>query len=126
MSNRRAKGSGCCGGLGELLSPRLFRALADPNRIALLARLAECRDGCTVTEAARCCAVDLSVVSRHLAQLRDAGVLAATRRGKEVVYAVRAAALADALRAVADALTECAGGCPAPRRKPYGRQGSNS
>ena len=131
---KRTKGRGrsgtardtCCGGLEELLSPRLFKALAAPNRIALLARLAACRDGCTVGEAAGCCAVDLSVVSRHLAQLRDAGVLEATRRGKEVVYAVRAEALARALRALADALSSCAAGCPAERSKSDERQGHDS
>jgi ArsR family transcriptional regulator len=123
---KETKDTGCCGGLEELLPPRLFKALAAPNRIALLARLATCREGCTVGEAARCCAVDLSVVSRHLAQLRDAGVLEATRRGKEVVYAVRAEALARALRALADALSSCAAGCPAERRKGRERQGQDS
>jgi ArsR family transcriptional regulator len=123
---QETKDTGCCGGLEELLPPRLFKALAAPNRIALLARLAACRDGCTVGEAAGCCAVDLSVVSRHLAQLRDAGVLEATRRGKEVVYAVRAEALARALRALADALSSCAAGCPAERSKKDERPGQDS
>jgi ArsR family transcriptional regulator len=117
MSKQRNKGNGCCGGLENLLSPKLFKALGDPRRIALLARVASCPDGCTVTEAAGCCAIDLSVVSRHLARLREAGVLEATRRGKEVVYAVRGAALADALRALADAFSCCGAANAAPRRR---------
>jgi ArsR family transcriptional regulator, arsenate/arsenite/antimonite-responsive transcriptional repressor len=125
MNKRRAGTKGCCGGLAELLPPRLFKALSDPRRVALLARVAACAQGCTVTEAARCCAVDLSVVSRHLAQLRDAGVLEATRRGKEVVYAVRAAALAEELRALADALARCAAGRPAAGRRNDGERGSD-
>ena len=108
----------CCAGLREALSPRLFKALGDPNRVALLARLADCRGGCTVGEAAACCDVDLSVVSRHLALLRDAGVLQAERRGKQVFYAVRAAALADTLRTLADLLAACvAGACDAERKE---------
>ena len=55
-----------------------------------------------------CCAVDLSVVSRHLKVLRDAGVVEARRRGKEVLYKVRASALASLLRGLADALEEAA------------------
>jgi len=124
MSNQANKDNGCCGGLEKLLSPKLFKALADPSRIALLARVASCPAGCTVSEAAGCCAIDLSVVSRHLAQLREAGVLEATRRGKEVVYAVRGAALADVLRSLADAFSCCGAAPAAPRRrKGHGRQG---
>lgn len=78
--------------------------------MALVARLADCRGGCTVSEVASCCDVDLSVVSRHLAQLRDAGILDATRRGKQVFYTVRANALASALRTLAEALAGCAAG----------------
>jgi len=106
----KAKAGACCAGIRDLVSPRLFRALGDPNRIALLSRIADCRGGCTVSDAAACCNVDLSVVSRHLATLRDAGILEATRRGKQVVYSVRAAALANALRALADAVAGCVAG----------------
>ena len=35
----------------------------------------------TVTEAAGCCPVDLSVVSRHLATLKEAGILQADLNG---------------------------------------------
>jgi ArsR family transcriptional regulator len=71
-----------------------------------------------VSEAAACCNVDLSVVSRHLAQLREAGILEATRRGKQVFYSVRAAALADTLRTLADLLSGCvAGMCDAERKE---------
>lgn len=96
-----------------MLTPRLFKALCDPSRLAILARLAEACAPCTVSEIAKCCPINLSVVSRHLAQLRDAGVLCAEKRGKEVRYAVRARELAETLRAIADALEHC---CPAPVR----------
>ena len=53
--------------------------------------------------------MDVSVVSRHLAILRDAGLLEATRRGKEVHYRVRYDIVTGTLRSVADAVEQC---CP--------------
>ncbi len=93
----------------ELMDPRFFKALCDPNRIALLVRLAACDEPCTVSQIAACCPTDLSVVSRHLAVLRDAGVLVSEKRGKEVLYTVRYSDLAGTLRAIADAIEGCCG-----------------
>ncbi|HZE89345.1 MAG TPA: metalloregulator ArsR/SmtB family transcription factor [Verrucomicrobiae bacterium] len=131
---RRAGGRRAGADLIGTIPPRFFRALCDPNRLALLGRLAECGRPCGVTELSGCCAVDFSVVSRHLATLRDAGILAASRRGKEIYYEVRAAELIGTLRAIADAIEGCCGrgaGAPAPRttkpaggtRGPAGRKG---
>lgn len=90
----------------------IFRALSDPNRLAILARLADCGRPCSVGELSSCCPVDLSTVSRHLAVLREAGVLAAEKRGKHVYYSVLATGLADALRRLAEILERCCGdGC---------------
>ena len=101
---------GCRMDLDGLLEPRFFKALCDPNRIALLARLARCCEPCSVTQLCTCCPVDVSVVSRHLAMLRDAGILQAAKRGKEVYYTVRFGELARTLRDIADAIDAC---CPA-------------
>ncbi len=98
----------CCPGLEGLIDPVLFKALGDPNRVALLIRLGQSDRPTTVTEAAGCCPVDLSVVSRHLAVLRAAGVLRAAKSGREVHYTV-SRDLAPSLRALADALDAC---CP--------------
>ena len=46
---------------------------------------------------------------RHLAQLRDAGILQCCKRGKEVYYSVCAPHLVRTLRAIADAMEAC---CP--------------
>jgi ArsR family transcriptional regulator len=97
----------CCGELADLLSPRFFKALGDPNRIAILQTLAGCCTPMTVGKVAECCPVDVSVVSRHLATLRDAGVLEVRRRGKEVFYSVRFENLAALLRRMADAIDAC-------------------
>ncbi len=78
----------CCPDLEGLIDPALFRALSDPNRVALVARLGRSGRPTTVTEAADCCPVDLSVVSRHLAVLREAGVVRAAKQGREVHYTV--------------------------------------
>ena len=94
------------------MQPAFFKALADPNRIAMLTRLAACCRACTVSEIAECCPVNVSVVSRHLAMLRDADVLEARKQGKQVYYTVRYSELVNSLRQIADAIEAC---CPAER-----------
>lgn len=109
ISKQTGDASNCCASLDELLSPGTFKALADANRIALLCSLAQSRRSSTVSEASECCAVDYSVVSRHLATLKNAGVLAAEKKGREVYYSVKCSELAAWLREVADAIEAC---CP--------------
>lgn len=99
----------CCEQLAGDQTARFFRALGDPNRVALLARLADCGRACTVSELACCLPIDLSVVSRHLAQLRDAGILETEKRGREVRYRVRYDRIVTMLRELADAIDAC---CP--------------
>jgi DNA-binding transcriptional ArsR family regulator len=101
----------CCAGLQTLLSPRLFKALSDPRRISLLVRLAEEGRPCTVGQLASGSGVDLSVVSRHLAALREAGVITCEKQGKEVWCSVQTGAVTRLLRDLADALESC---CPSP------------
>jgi ArsR family transcriptional regulator len=96
--------------LGELLDHRFFKALCDPGRVGLLVGLARSPEASTVGTIAACCPVDVSVVSRHLAMLRDAGILGAQKRGKQVHYSVRYPELAATLRTMAEALEAC---CPA-------------
>ena len=110
-----ARGAACCSGLAGLLSPRLFRALADPKRLSLLLRLAEEGGPCTVSHVAGGSGVDLSVVSRHLAILRDAGIIGCVKRGKEVWCTVQTTAVAGLLRELADALETCCPGGSCPR-----------
>ena len=95
-------------GIDGLLSTPLFKALSDRNRLAILREFA-IRGGseCSVTELAQGLPVDLSVVSRHLGVLRDAGILASTRRGKEVFYRVQVEWLVGCLRGLADLLERC-------------------
>ena len=97
-----------CIPLERLLPTELFKALADPNRVAILCDLCECQGGPkTVSELAAELPVDLSVVSRHLGVLKRAQVLDARRQGKSVEYSVRAADLVQLLRALADSIESC-------------------
>ena len=99
----------CAAPLGSLMQPDLFRALGDPTRLTLLLRLAAAERPLTVNEVSDCCGVHLSGVSRHLAILRDAGVIVADRQGREVLHRIDAASLANSLRQMASALENC---CP--------------
>ncbi|MDH3255497.1 MAG: metalloregulator ArsR/SmtB family transcription factor [Acidobacteriota bacterium] len=113
---------GCCPeDFARLFPTGLFRALGDPNRIALLARLAVAPGSQTVSELAGCCPTDLSVVSRHLKTLRDSGIVASEKRGRQVFYSLRYPELAAALRAMADAMDACCS--PLGQRPNQRRQG---
>lgn len=104
----------CCRSIDGLLEVALFRALGDATRLRLFSCLVKCARPCSVSEIAECCDVDLSVVSRHLRTLADAGVIVAEKEGRTVSYTVAWERLAATLRALAVAIEECcAGGRPA-------------
>lgn len=132
-SPQKASGPSCCGPAacsptsGEeagTCTPRtpadlamlaeLLTALADPQRLVLVCNLAGRAEPATVTEASTCCGVHLSGVSRHLAQLKRAGVVEARKVGREVLYSLRQRELAATLRQVADWLEAGAPCCEAP------------
>lgn len=106
----------CTDALAEHLRPEVFKALADPRRLALLAQLATSPTPITVGEASGCCNVHLSGVSRHLSILKQAGIVSAEKSGREVAYQLNAATLTGVLRGLADAIEQCctAVGCCTP------------
>lgn len=106
MSPKQA--AACCRPVDELLNPALFKALCDPTRANLLSCLIKCGRPCSVSEVAECCSVDFSVVSRHLALLDRAGVLASTKNGRTVSYTMQYEELCRTLRKLADAVEDCA------------------
>ena len=78
-------------------SDDLFRALADPTRRRILDLLAE-RGTATVGElAAQFPDLVISGISKHLMALRAAGLVTATRRGRQQLYRLDADAFAEAL-----------------------------
>lgn len=107
MSKRASHPQDCCPNLADLLAPKLFKALGDPNRIAILVRLTECCEPRTVSEIADCCPVNISVVSRHLAMLKEAGILDARKVGRQVFYTIRGQQVAALLRRIADCIETC-------------------
>ncbi len=63
---------------------RVVKALAHPARLFMVDRLAE-RERC-VCELAEMVGSDMSTISRHLAQLREAGIVEDEKRGVQVFY----------------------------------------
>ncbi len=62
----------------------MVKALAHPARLFMVDRLAE-REHC-VCELAAMVGSDISTVSRHLARLREAGIVEDEKRGTQVFY----------------------------------------
>lgn len=96
----------CCGAAGEPArrlypdmqeSARLFRALADETRLAILRQLRERGEVCACDFMA-CCGLAQPTVSHHLRVLREAGLVETEKRGLCVYYSLRADRL-EALRA---------------------------
>ena len=74
----------------------VFDALGDPGRRALVASVAE-RGTATATELASELPVTRQAVAKQLVALADAGLLRATRSGRETRYAVTPEPLGDAV-----------------------------
>ena len=91
--------------------PAIFKALSDESRLEILGRLAVADGPVTVTEVADCCGVHLSGVSRHLSILRAAGLVSSNKRGREVLYSLKADVLTKTLRGLADAIDSCRARC---------------
>jgi ArsR family transcriptional regulator len=82
---------------------RLFQALADPTRLAILRELAGSSEVCAC-DFMTCCDVRQPTVSHHLRVLREAGIVDSDRRGTWIYYRL-APAVADRLRALASELS---------------------
>ena len=76
--------------------PDVFAALADPTRRTVLEEVAT-RGSATATELAAELPVTRQAVAKQLAALADAGLLRATRSGRETRYAVTPEPLGDAV-----------------------------
>ena len=64
------------------LLTRVFSALADPTRRAILAMLLE--DDMAVTDVAEPFAMSLAAISKHLSVLSDAGLISREKRGRVI------------------------------------------
>src|SRR6187401_3809910 len=82
----------CCGPGAPPLEPsaardlaRLFKALADPTRVAIVNRLAS-GEACCVCDLTGAFELSQPTVSHHLRILREAGLVEAERRGTWAYY----------------------------------------
>ena len=80
----------------------VFAALGDPTRITVLEAVAEAGP-VTATELAAALPITRQAVSKHLAVLRDAGLVAGERLGRETRYEARSDGLEPAGRWIAEA-----------------------
>ena len=67
---------------------KIIKALAHPARLLIVDQLAQHDERC-VCELTELIGSDMSTVSRHLSQLKDAGVVADEKRGQMVFYRLR-------------------------------------
>jgi DNA-binding transcriptional ArsR family regulator len=82
---------------------RILAALANPARLKMIVSLAQ-GEKC-VCEMAQEVGLDMSTTSRHLAQLRQVGLLEDDRRGNMVFYQLKAKCIPDFLQCL-DGLSE--------------------
>ncbi|MCL1872410.1 MAG: metalloregulator ArsR/SmtB family transcription factor [Promicromonosporaceae bacterium] len=75
---------------------QVFAALGDPQRLELLRRLGAGAESATAL--AQHATISRQAVVKHLRVLESAGVVAAHRDGREVLFAVRPEALAESSR----------------------------
>jgi DNA-binding transcriptional ArsR family regulator len=73
---------------------RVFSAVSDPTRRAILAQLAD--SDARVTEVASAFPISLNSTSKHIRVLESAGLVRRTVRGREHILTLDAAPLADA------------------------------
>jgi ArsR family transcriptional regulator len=67
---------------------KIIKALAHPTRLLIVDELAEHDERC-VCELTELIGTDMSTVSRHLSQLKDAGIVQDEKRGQMVFYRLR-------------------------------------
>ena len=73
---------------------RVFAAVSDPTRRAILARLSD--SNARVTDVARSFPISLNSTSKHIRVLEGAGLIRRTVRGREHILTLDAAPLAEA------------------------------
>ena len=78
---------------------RIIKAMAHPTRLFIIDELAQRGERC-VCELTEMIGVDMSTVSRHLAMLKNAGIIEDEKRGAQVYYNLRVRCVMDFLECV--------------------------
>ena len=84
---------------------QVLKALAHPARLKLVDLLAE-HEGVCVCELTEAIGSDISTVSRHLTQLKNAGIIESEKRGQMVFYRLRTKCLTSLFRCI-ESVVEC-------------------
>lgn len=87
-----------------LLQANVFKALGHPSRLKMVESL--CQGERCVCELQALVGSDMSTVSKHLAVLKEAGVVQDERRGTNIFYSLRMACVSSFLRCVGTFLGE--------------------
>lgn len=67
---------------------KIIKAMAHPTRLFIIDELARSEERC-VCELTEMVGVDMSTISRHLAMLKNAGIIVDEKRGQQVYYSLR-------------------------------------
>jgi DNA-binding transcriptional ArsR family regulator len=78
---------------------KIIKAMAHPTRLFIVDELARNGPRC-VCELTDMVGVDMSTVSRHLAMLKNAGIVEDEKRGSQVYYSLRVRCVLDFLECV--------------------------
>jgi ArsR family transcriptional regulator len=73
---------------------KIVKAMAHPARLLIVDELSKCGERC-VCELTEMVGTDMSTVSRHLAQLKQAGLVEDEKRGQMVFYRLRVKCVLD-------------------------------
>jgi ArsR family transcriptional regulator len=92
---------------------RVIKALAHPSRLAMVQALAD--DERCVCELQELVGSGMSTVSRHLAILRDAGIVSDRKQGLWVYYSLRTPCIAGFLGCIDTVMGEPCDRMPCPR-----------
>lgn len=84
----------------------LLKALGEFNRLSLVCELCQCPSPRNAMCLCGCCSVDSSVVSRHLKVLAQEGVVHVEKKGRERMYSLNRADIAQKLRSLADQIDD--------------------
>ncbi len=90
--------------VGSSAAVALFRSLGDPTRLAIVARLAQ--GEARVIDLTRALGIAQSSVSKHLACLRDCGLVEYRSEGRQSFYELTRPELIDLLRSAERLLAE--------------------
>jgi DNA-binding transcriptional ArsR family regulator len=79
----------------------MMKAISHPMRLAILGFLSEGKQ-LTVTEIHSLLGIEQSTASHHLGILKDKGILASARKGKNTMYYLKRQKLSQLIRCISD------------------------